>query len=211
VITVSQDSVFFDTTAVGESDTVALEIQNVGLQDLQVLDIFSGGSIFSVDRTNFSVPFGTHEIVNLIFTPPTAGNYAGLIQVVHNVTNQDTINVYVEGTTGPPVGIFGNPVLPREFSVDRNYPNPFNPSTKIRYQLPNRSEVKLVIYNILGQQVRILVNDVLNAGYYEVEWNGHNDAGVPLASGVYVYRFQAFGSSGEGGEFQKIQKMILLK
>jgi hypothetical protein len=205
LIALSQDSLRFDTTGVGESDTVAVEIQNVGLQDLDVLNvIFPGGGVFTVDRTAFPVPFSTHEVVNLIFTPQTAGSYTGIIQIAHSVPGQDTLNLYVEGTTGPPVGISSDPPLPGEFAIAQNYPNPFNPVTKIKYQLPQRTEVKLVVYNILGQPVRTLVNDVLNAGYYELEWNGRNDAGAPLASGVYIYRFEAEG-------FQKVRKMILLK
>jgi flagellar hook assembly protein FlgD len=106
---------------------------------------------------------------------------------------------------GVPLGIEeAGEQLPDEFAIAQNYPNRFNPVTKIKYQLPQRTEVKLVVYNILGQPVRTLVNGVLNAGYYEVEWNGRNDAGAPLASGVYIYRFEAEG-------FQKVQKMILLK
>lgn len=205
LIALSRDSVWFDTTGVGESDTVAVEIQNVGLQDLDVLNIIApGGGVFTVDRTAFPVPFSTHEVVNLIFTPPTAGSYSGIIQIAHSVFGQDTLNLYVEGTTGPPLGISDNPSLPREFAVAQNYPNPFNPSTKIKYQLPARSPVKLAVYNVLGQQVRLLVNETLNAGYHEVAWDGRSDAGAPLASGVYIYRFQA-------GGFQKVQKMVLLK
>jgi hypothetical protein len=204
VITVSQDSVFFDTTAVGESDTVALEIQNVGLQDLEVLDVIAPGNVFFVTRTSFPVAFGTHEIVNLIFAPPTSGNYAGLIQIAHNVANQDTINVYVQGTTGPPLGISEDSELPGEFAISQNYPNPFNPATTLRIQLPRLSDVKLVIYNTLGQKVRTLVNGKLSAGYHDFVWDGSNDLGQLIASGIYIYRFEA-------GEYRQTKKMILLR
>jgi hypothetical protein len=80
-----------------------------------------------------------------------------------------------------------------------NYPNPFNPSTKIRYQLPASSEVQLVIYNVLGQEARILVSERQAAGQYQVEWDASD-----FASGVYFYRLQTEG-------FVEIKKMILVK
>ncbi|MEL6824357.1 MAG: FlgD immunoglobulin-like domain containing protein, partial [Calditrichota bacterium] len=99
---------------------------------------------------------------------------------------------------------------PSTFEVSDNYPNPFNPSTTIRYQLPERSDVKLFIYNMLGQKVRTLVNTEENLGFYTVEWNGLNDTGQQVASGVYIMRFEAASlSNGQG--FSRSSKMILLK
>ncbi|RMH79556.1 MAG: T9SS C-terminal target domain-containing protein, partial [Calditrichaeota bacterium] len=95
--------------------------------------------------------------------------------------------------------------LPREFGVAPNYPNPFNPSTTITYQLPQAGEVRLVIYNLLGQKVRTLVDARQEAGRYRVVWDGRSDAGAPVASGVYVYRFEV------AGKYRKVSKMILLK
>ncbi len=95
-------------------------------------------------------------------------------------------------------------IAPVEFSLSQNYPNPFNPETRITFTLPERRNVKLLIYNLLGQPVRTLVNGAIAPGHHEVTWDGRNDAGIPLASGVYVYRFEA-------GEFKRVQKMVLLK
>jgi len=104
----------------------------------------------------------------------------------------------------PLVGIGDEEQLPQTFSVSQNYPNPFNPSTAIAFQLPQRSDVRLVVYNSLGQQVRELLNDEMNAGSHEVKWNGKDDAGQSVASGVFVYRFTA-------GEYRHTGKMTLLK
>ncbi|RMG39131.1 MAG: T9SS C-terminal target domain-containing protein, partial [Methanobacteriota archaeon] len=82
--------------------------------------------------------------------------------------------------------------------------NPFNPSTTINFQIPKSSEVRLVVYNVLGQKVRTLVNQHLETGYYKVVWDGRNEQGEPVASGVYIYRFKA-------GDFQRDYKMILLR
>lgn len=93
--------------------------------------------------------------------------------------------------------------VPQTFKID-HYPNPFNPAITIRYQLPKASGVKLIIYNVLGQQVRKLINHSHQPGYFKAEWDGHNDAGAKVGSGLYIYRFEA-------GEYRTVQKIILLK
>jgi hypothetical protein len=94
--------------------------------------------------------------------------------------------------------------LPTTYDIAQNYPNPFNPTTTIKYQLPQVSDVKLVIYNVLGQKVRTLVNNRIEAGYHSVVWDGRNELGSAVASGIYIYRFEA-------GDFQKTMKLMLLK
>ncbi|MCB0292142.1 MAG: T9SS type A sorting domain-containing protein, partial [Calditrichaeota bacterium] len=89
-------------------------------------------------------------------------------------------------------------------ALSANYPNPFNPSTTIAYQLPQSVPVTLTVYNLLGQRVRRLVQGVLPPGYYQAVWNGRNDAGVAVGSGIYIYRFEA-------GDYRQVRKMILLK
>lgn len=84
--------------------------------------------------------------------------------------------------------------LPDKFELQQNYPNPFNPSTLISYSIPNNQVmVRLEIYNILGQKVKTLVNDVRSAGRYSARWNGTNEAGMQVSTGVYIYRLQAGG------------------
>ncbi len=103
-----------------------------------------------------------------------------------------------------PTGIVEDNPLPKQFAVRENYPNPFNPSTTIRYQLPEQTRVKLVVYNTLGQTVRVLVNSDRPAGYHQAVWDGRNDQGVQVASGIYLFRFEA-------GSYQQVRKMVLLK
>ena len=90
-------------------------------------------------------------------------------------------------------------VQPSSFTLYQNYPNPFNPTTKIKYQLPEFSNVKLTIYDVLGRQIKTLVNQEKPAGNYEVEFDG---TGLP--SGVYFYRI-------EDGKFSDTKKFILMK
>lgn len=103
-------------------------------------------------------------------------------------------------------GIFvdGIRFIPNEFALDQNYPNPFNPETVIRYQLPKSSDVALTIYNVLGQRVRQLVHVTQKAGYYQVVWDGTNEAGHSVSSGVYFYRLMH-------GNNAQTKRMMLLK
>lgn len=95
--------------------------------------------------------------------------------------------------------------VPRTFALHPNYPNPFNPVTTIRFDLPKPAVVKLVVYNILGQEViRLIDNEAMAAGFHQVTWNGRNAAGHGAATGVYFYRIQA-------GEFTQARKMLLVK
>jgi flagellar hook assembly protein FlgD len=93
---------------------------------------------------------------------------------------------------------------PSEFDLSQNYPNPFNPSTKIEFTLSKSGFVTLQIYDILGRKVRTLVSEHLSSGYKSVIWDGKNDDGKDIASGVYFYQLRV-------GDFSEPKKMVLLK
>lgn len=94
--------------------------------------------------------------------------------------------------------------VPNSFDLEQNYPNPFNPETSIRYSIAKAADVKLTVYNMLGQKVATLVNEKQTAGKYVAAWNGQNDAGRLVSSGIYVYKLEA-------GDFLQTKKMLLLK
>ena len=94
--------------------------------------------------------------------------------------------------------------IPISFVLEQNYPNPFNPTTIIRYQLSEFTHVELTIYNQLGQRIKTLVNERQLAGDYQSEWNGRNEMGQQVSSGVYFYRLRA-------ESFSETQKMILMR
>jgi hypothetical protein len=100
----------------------------------------------------------------------------------------------------------GTSDIPKEFGLEQNYPNPFNPVTVIRYQLPVQSKVTLKIYNVLGQVVSTLVDEVQDAGYKLSEWNSSG-----AASSVYFYRLEAAATSNPSNTYVKVRKMLLLK
>ena len=95
-------------------------------------------------------------------------------------------------------------VAPAAFALEANYPNPFNPSTTIRYRLPAEHYVVLSVYNLAGQRVREMVHTTQGAGLHAAEWDGTDATGALLANGVYLYELRA-------GEFSAVRKMVLMK
>ncbi|MDI6767017.1 MAG: SBBP repeat-containing protein [Bacteroidota bacterium] len=102
-------------------------------------------------------------------------------------------------------------VVPNSYNLFQNYPNPFNPSTIFRYQLPEISQVTLRIYNILGQEVKTVVDEIQDAGYKSIEWNPSTSSGQDLASGVYFYRLDALSVFDPNKSFRQIRKMLFMK
>ena len=94
--------------------------------------------------------------------------------------------------------------LPEEFAIHQNYPNPFNPTTTLRYDIPEDGNVSIFIYDMMGRQIRMLVNRNVSAGYHFIQWDGNNQSGSPVAAGVYIYVLQSENYRG-------LKKMILLK
>ena len=94
--------------------------------------------------------------------------------------------------------------LPTEFAIAQNYPNPFNPITNIKYQLPVDGLVKIKVFDMLGREIKTLVNQDQKAGYYTIEWDATNESGIKVATGVYFYQIEA-------SNFKKTMKMMLIK
>jgi len=93
---------------------------------------------------------------------------------------------------------------PEQFYLYANYPNPFNPITTLRFDLPEDGQVNITIYDMMGRQVKTLINDQQKAGDRYTQWNATNNAGQPVSAGLYLYTIQA-------GEFRQTKKMVLLK
>jgi hypothetical protein len=117
-----------------------------------------------------------------------AGTYSYRLKQIDNDGSSKYINLTESFT-----------IQPGEYSLSQNYPNPFNPTTSIQYQIPTGSKVKIVVYDVLGKQVSVLVNEYQNAGTYTTNFDASK-----LASGIYLYRMEA-------GNFVKVNKMLLLK
>jgi flagellar hook assembly protein FlgD len=100
--------------------------------------------------------------------------------------------------------------LPESFELKQNYPNPFNPSTTISFALPEAGRVTLRIYSLTGQLVRELVQGEMASGRHSVSWNGHNDLGAQVASGLYFYRLEV-RPRNEKAAFTQTRRMMLVK
>ena len=102
------------------------------------------------------------------------------------------------------VNIAGANDMPTVYKVHQNHPNPFNPVTTLRYDLPQDAMVNITIYDMMGRVVNNLVSSQQNAGYKSIQWNATNNMGQPVSAGLYLYTIQA-------GEFRQTKKMVLLK
>jgi len=133
----------------------------------------------------------------------TIGEFSGEVLVNVIVTDDsnsiaiDSVLVQVYKSTG--INNSSNPLTPNEYMLYQSYPNPFNPSTKIKYTLPKAEKVKIEVFNLLGQRIETLINKQRPSGSHEVEFTSKD-----LPSGVYLYRIEA-------GEYQEVKKMILMK
>ena len=113
--------------------------------------------------------------------------------------HSDAISVTIEY-----VGLADGNQIPSEYNLYQNHPNPFNPTTTLRYDLPEDGMVNITIYDMMGRRVISLVNDHQTVGYKSIQWNGKNNLGEPVSAGVYLYVLHV-------GEFHQTNKMILLK
>lgn len=132
----------------------------------------------------------------VILSPFSGGTGDGICpEYVHAANNVD-IRL--------PVQEFDGPILPETYAMSQNTPNPFNPSTSIDFALPTAAKTKIEVFNILGQKVKTLVDEYLTAGNKRVEWDGTDDRGSAVASGIYLYKMTA-------NDFTQTKKMMLMK
>ncbi|NIT58939.1 MAG: T9SS type A sorting domain-containing protein, partial [Aliifodinibius sp.] len=150
------------------------------------------------------------EVIDIESAPNGGGSYFhGQFQVrlrslggASNLPNDDW---FIDDVVlDVPTGLKASKILPTHYALDQNYPNPFNPTTTIAYQLPTISDVELTIYNVLGQKVRTLVDKRQTAGFYQIQWDGRNQFGEKVSSGIYIYKLKA-------ADFVQSRKLILLK
>lgn len=145
--------------------------------------------------------FGNNHIVNIDDSQPQYTIYAqfgSIDPLFYSAWDFDK--------RGPATGvdIAENTTIPDKFRLEQNYPNPFNPTTIIKYSLPKEVDVTLKLFNMRGQEVKTLVSKKQLAGIYAVEWDGRDNSGIAVSTGIYFYRIQA-------GKFTRTNKMLLVK
>jgi len=163
----------------------------------------ASGEIYYKRSTDAGVSWSsdTQLTVNFASQNPSVSVSGTAVHVVWRDYRDGNWEIYNKlNPTGNPIGIINiSSEIPIEFSLSQNYPNPFNPATKIKFELRNTSFTNLVIYDGLGREVETIVNEQLNAGIYEADWNASN-----FPSGVYFYKLTT-------GDFSKTNKMLLIK
>jgi len=201
----------------GDSLVDSLTIKNLGAQPLEysILDMGATGDPadwMDVAGGHGVLPRGEEAVAQLLIGRRRLepGKYQGMLVIFYNDTTVFVNTVAVELQVLQPVQVQENPVqvdLPKDFLLQSNYPNPFNPSTTIEFALPKSAFVTLKIYNLLGEVVATLIAEQRAAGIHQLNWDARG-----LASGVYLYRLEAGDpSTGSGQVFVQAKKLILMR
>jgi hypothetical protein len=164
-----------------------------------------GNHGLDTNATSFSVAYAD-IIEDMIENNVTVATLEWTVHVTDGIdtleANNAPFTVTIDG--GYAMSVYLESLLPDKFAFHQNFPNPFNPVTTLRYDLPENSFVNVTIYDMLGRGIRTLVNTTQDAGFKSVIWNATNDFGKPVSAGVYLYQIQA-------GDFIQTKKMVLLK
>jgi hypothetical protein len=187
------------------------------VKDLKAFDLVNGGrnvflsyidsvnGLIVIDVANFGKidKVGEIEIASLTFSTQTKDETDVLLacEVITGRGEVYDITRVVKVST--------KPEIPTRFELLQNFPNPFNPLTVIRFHVPQRSRVKIKIYDIIGREVSVPIDGEFDAGYYEFVWDSKDGSGKEVASGVYFYVMEAFG--GNELLFRQIKKMVIIK
>jgi len=178
----------FDTLCVNETVEHSIIFTNTGTTPLVVSNINIDSDVFILtSESNLLVESGNEVEITIEFAPDAAGDHEATLSFNTNDSDYEEIKMNLVGTAAETVDLN----VPSSFELNQNYPNPFNPSTSIKYQVPENARVSMIIYNMTGQKVATLMNEFQAAGYHNVVWNGTNDFGQAVASGVYFLRMQA--------------------
>jgi hypothetical protein len=211
-ISANRDTLLFPYLSIGESTCQELVINYTGVSSIypgEPIEIFckiQGTHSFTVNADSLFRYFITDNEATLFIecnpNEPGVQEADLIIYTRYEQISPDTVKLvetgYEKFVTSTRIADV-QPELPVQFTLFQNFPNPFNPSTIIKYALPKPAEVRIEVYNATGQTIWTFCQDQVNAGYHAVEFNGQD-----LSSGIYFYRIRA-------GEFQDVKKMIVIR
>ena len=200
-VDIAPESIDFGALQSGSYKDTVLYITNVGATAIVITDvnIIGDNSESFINTLNDTITIKRNETqkFSITFAPNTGGTKIATMEIVTDIGN---ILISLNGNSIDQTTSVNEPEeIPTTYSLMQNYPNPFNPTTKIQYSLPTATNVKLSIYNSIGQEMMQLVNETQSAGKYIVDFNPQN-----LPSGIYFYRLQT-------SKFVDTKKMLLLK
>lgn len=192
----------------GNAYTQSVELENIGTIDLVIdkIELSKGSNFYLSDRmSGVNVPPFGKAVLHIAFQPQQEGESIDTMKIYSNAANVYPMCIVLKGygiaqdkslsmdaQSGDQgklraVASLDDEFLPKDLSLDQNYPNPFDASTTIKFGLAEEGKVKIVVYNVLGQRVRELLSESRSAGYHLVSWDGHNDHRQSVDSGVYLY------------------------
>lgn len=190
-----------------QKQTETLKVSNTSINALSIYSISTNTKYYTYSTINFpdTIKAADTSTISITFSPDSAGEFVDTLLFITN-SFETQAKVILDGVGDNILGVAlaGNKI-PDSYKSYQNYPNPFNPSTIIKYALPYSSNVKIEVYNILGEKIKELVNGQKPAGYYDLSFNT-----TGLASGIYFYMIEAKSIDGKN-EFRDTKKMILLK
>ncbi|MDD3104451.1 MAG: T9SS type A sorting domain-containing protein, partial [Candidatus Cloacimonetes bacterium] len=207
-ILIDRDILDFGNVDIGAEDYLPITISNMG--DVSMLGSLQVPEPYTLDPDNeeyvgnisYVLAAGEALEYSIGFRPTEEGIYPAYLIIHSDDPNAQVTNVSLMGSAIPVSNEDGvNPLITQ---LGANYPNPFNPTTTISFSLKEKGPVTINIYNILGQKVKILLSDDMQAGHHNLIWNGKDKNNLNVASGVYFYRMQS-------REYTNTRKMILMK
>ena len=196
-----------------------------------IIKTLDGGYAIAGETSSFGIGSNDLYIVKFDANWNTCGNTTtrisssgsgGTISIPIDTVNFAVSNIFITSQTFGSGGTITNictsigikkisTEVPTEYSLSQNYPNPFNPTTNIRFNIPKASDVKLIIYDILGKEITTLVNEQLYPGTYEVDWPAPSGDGSGYPSGVYFYKLETMPDDRQADGFSETKRMVLVK
>ena len=201
-------SLEYQNILVGQSVSLPVTINNVG--DAVLIGTVETAAPFFVidgagnalDHMNIVIQPSSFMQFDLRFAPTQAGSFEGSLIINTDDANNPNIVITLTGSASP-VSI-DDPIQPAVTALKGNYPNPFNPRTTISYSVKEQGPVSIGIYNLKGQLVKTLVSETKAAGNHSVVWEGDDDGGRQVSSGIYLYKMYS-------GKYTSTKKMIMMK
>jgi glycosidase len=188
----------FSITALGSAKRISINHPTMNVIIIGNFNVVASDINPNFQNTGWWYDYFTGDSINVTNTQENINLQPGEFRIYTTVklpTSEPNIINEIEKT---------DDVIVTDFSLDQNYPNPFNPTTNIEFRIADREFVSLKVYDILGREIKTLVKEELSNGIYQVVWNGDNNLGENVSSGIYFYRIEA-------GEYINSRKMILIK
>jgi len=199
VLTATVNAINFGTIKIGTTKEDSVLVSNTGASTLHVSGIISSNQHFSFPRDTLTLATSEETYLKITFIPVDTSVQSGYIIITSNaLSSPDTITVQGKGTDI--VAVEDKMKNPLNYRLNQNYPNPFNPTTHITFEIPKQSEIKIILYDITGQEVKILVDQNLEAGYYSVTLNAKE-----YNSGIYFCRMTTSGGD------MAVKKLTIIK